>query len=72
MDRLLLRPGEVAVLLGIGRSTAYQLIAQRVIPSVKIGKRIRVSPAALDDWIAKNAQRPRQPGAVRQSSRGRS
>lgn len=52
MDRLLLRPSEVADSLGIGRSKAYELIAAGVIPSIRLGKSsVRVPSAALRAWI---------------------
>lgn len=57
MDRLLLRPVEVAEQLGIGRSKAYELIASGEIPSVKIGATVRVPVDALRDWVAKQQSR---------------
>ena len=36
-ERLLLRPNEVAQLLGIGRSKTYEMLAAGIIPSVRIG-----------------------------------
>ena len=51
MERLLLKPMEVAQALGIGRSLAYDLIARREIPSVRIGRCIRVSADSLQQWL---------------------
>ena len=51
MDRLLLRPTEVAATLGIGRSKAYELIAAGAIPSMRIGGSVRVPSEALRAWI---------------------
>ena len=52
MERLLLRPGEAADALGIGRSKIYELIAAGVIPSVRVGgKSIRVPVDALREWM---------------------
>lgn len=39
--------------LGVGRSTAFALIASGELRSVKIGRRRLVSEAALVDFIAK-------------------
>jgi excisionase family DNA binding protein len=47
----LLRPGEVAVALGIGRSKVYSLLATGVIPSVRVGGSVRVPVEALRAWI---------------------
>ena len=55
MDRILLRPGEAAEVLGIGRSRAYALIAAGVIPSIRIGKSVRVPSDALREWVEKMA-----------------
>jgi excisionase family DNA binding protein len=53
MDKLLLRPLEVAELLGIGRSKTYELIGAGLIPSVRIGTSVRVPVESLRAWISK-------------------
>lgn len=53
MEKLLLKPSEVAEVLGIGRSLTYELIAQKQIPSVRLGRCIRVQISTLRDWLAK-------------------
>lgn len=49
---LLLRPEEAAGVLGIGRSTLYELLAAGALESVLIGKSRRVPVAALADYVA--------------------
>jgi excisionase family DNA binding protein len=51
MEQLLVRPNEVAELLGLGRSKVYALIASGELPSVKIGKSIRVPVEELRQWV---------------------
>lgn len=51
MERLLLKPSEVGQALGIGRSLVYQLISEREIPSVRVGRCIRVPRTWLEKWI---------------------
>ena len=51
MERLLLRPAEVAQTLGIGRTKTYELIATGSLPCIKIGNRPRVPVEALERWI---------------------
>jgi excisionase family DNA binding protein len=51
VEKLLLKPSEVGQALGIGRSLVYGLIAQGVIPSVRLGRSIRVPKASLEKWI---------------------
>lgn len=52
MDRMLLKPTEVAELLGIGRSKAYELIGSGIIPSIRIGTSVRVPMESLRAWVA--------------------
>jgi excisionase family DNA binding protein len=52
MDQWLLKPTEVANVLGIGRSKAYELIAAGAIPSIRIGASVRVPADSLRAWIA--------------------
>jgi excisionase family DNA binding protein len=52
IPRLVLRPGEVAIALGISRSKAYELIAVGAIPSLRVGSSVRVPVDALQQWIA--------------------
>jgi len=51
MEKLLLKPGEVAQILGIGRSLVYELIARREIPSVRLGRCIRIPAESLQRWL---------------------
>jgi excisionase family DNA binding protein len=49
--KILLRPAEVAELIGLGKSKTYALIAAGAIRSVRIGASIRVPADALRQWI---------------------
>jgi excisionase family DNA binding protein len=55
-DKTLLRAEEVARLLGIGRSKTYELIARGELPSLRIGRLVRVPRHALDRWIADHTE----------------
>lgn len=55
-DKALLRVEEVARLLGIGRSKAYELVATGDLPALRIGRLIRVPRHALDRWIAERTE----------------
>ena len=50
-ERLLLRPSEVAEMLSVGRSTLYELLADGVVPSVRVGTVLRVPADALRTWL---------------------
>ncbi len=51
MDKLLLKPMEAAETLGIGRSRMYEMLATGEIPSVRIGRSIRIQVKVLNEWI---------------------
>ena len=51
-NRLLLRPAEAGEAIGIGRSKIYELLAAGVIPSVRIGKAVRVPVSSLERFVA--------------------
>jgi excisionase family DNA binding protein len=54
-----LKVPEVAGVLRIARSRAYELVAEGEIPSVRIGRSVRVSRRELDRWL----EEQRQPSA---------
>ena len=45
---------EIAKILHVSRAYAYQLMRQKLIPTVKIGRSVRVRPEDLHQFIAKN------------------
>ena len=49
--RLLMRPKEVAESLGIGLSKTYELLASGELPSIRVGRSIRIPVAELHDWV---------------------
>ena len=51
MEKLLLKPSEVAQVLGIGRSLIYELIARNEIPSMRLGRCIRIPSESLQRWL---------------------
>lgn len=44
---------EVADILGIGRSSAYNLVKEGHFKTVRIGTSIRVSKKSFDEWLDK-------------------
>ncbi len=46
-----LKVPEVASLLRVARSRAYELVAEGEIPSVRIGRSVRVSRRELERWL---------------------
>lgn len=52
-----LKVKEVAALLRVSLSQAYDLVAEGAIPSVRLGKAIRVPRAALEELICLQANR---------------
>ena len=42
---------QIAAMLNIGRTTAYQLVKQEEFRIVRIGNAIRVSKRSFDEWL---------------------
>jgi excisionase family DNA binding protein len=58
----LLDSREVARLLGISRTKAFQLMSTGLIPVVRIGRCARVPRIYLGEWISAHTIAPRQGG----------
>jgi excisionase family DNA binding protein len=54
---------EVAALLGIGRSTAYDLVARGELQATRIGRRWIVSPVVLEKMLGERPPLPRDLGS---------
>jgi excisionase family DNA binding protein len=54
-EPLLLDSREVARMLAVGRTKAFQLMARRQIPVVRIGRCVRVPREALQEWVSEQA-----------------
>jgi len=55
VKKLLLRVEEAAEAIACSRSKTYQLLADGSLPSVRVGRSIRVPVAALESWINERA-----------------
>lgn len=51
----LLTVEEMAKILRIGRSSAYELCKQKEFPVIRIGKNIRIPEKALLDWVERQS-----------------
>ena len=47
----LLRPHEVARLLGVRRSSVYEYVRTGRLPHVRVGRHVRFLREDLEDWI---------------------
>jgi len=45
---------EAAKMLGISRNLGYDLVRRGVIPSLRLGRIIRISRSRLEEWMAQN------------------
>ncbi|MFD9692474.1 helix-turn-helix domain-containing protein [Kitasatospora sp. NPDC059088] len=52
---VLLTAEEAAKMLHIGRSTLYQLLAEKELTSIKIGRSRRIRPADVEAYIERQA-----------------
>lgn len=59
-DRLTMTVQETAEALGISRNSAYQLVRQGEIPSVRLGRRLVIPKQALTAWLERQAERNHQ------------
>jgi len=48
---LLLDSRDVSRLLGIGRTKVFQMMARAELPTIRLGRCVRVPQAALDEWV---------------------
>lgn len=44
---------EIATLLGISRTSAYEFVKKGEVKAVKIGASIRISKRSFDEWLDK-------------------
>jgi excisionase family DNA binding protein len=61
-ERLLLRVPEAASVLGVGRSTVYELINAGELRAVHIGRSIRIPTSALLAWVERQTETGIQEG----------
>ena len=55
-QRLLLRIPEVAETLGIGRTKIYEMIATGELPTIRVGRAVRISVSTLQKWVEAREQ----------------
>ncbi len=53
-ERMAYSPGEVADLLGLGKSKIYDMIRRQELPYVKLGSLTRIPRSALETWLREN------------------
>ena len=55
-ERLLLTVEETAQLLGIGKTLAWRLVQEGHLPSVRLGRCVRVPRRELEEWVREHRQ----------------
>lgn len=55
MDKLVYTVNETAQILNIGMNKAYELIQQKEIPNVRVGRKILIPKQALENWLANSS-----------------
>lgn len=56
VEPLLLRAGEAALLLGIGRTKVFEMLATGELPAIRIGRCVRISRDQLERWVVERAR----------------
>ena len=51
MEKILLKPKEVTQYLGLSKSKVYEMITTGQLPSIRIGRCVRVPAKALEQWV---------------------
>lgn len=51
MEKLTYNANELAQILGISRSAAYDLMHREDFPSFRVGKRLLILCTKLDEWL---------------------
>jgi excisionase family DNA binding protein len=51
LEPLLLRVTDVALVLGIGRTKVFALLAAGELPVVRLGRSVRIPREALERWV---------------------
>jgi putative molybdopterin biosynthesis protein len=54
----MLKPDEVAEMLGVAKITIYRLIDKRQLPVYRVGRRLRFRKEEIEDYLAKVRQYP--------------
>lgn len=54
-EKLVYTVQETAEILNIGMNKAYELIQQKQIPFVRVGRRILIPKQTLENWLDKSA-----------------
>lgn len=62
-ERILLTVEEAAKLTSLGRSRTYALVASGAIPSIKIGRSIRIPRLEFEAWVHDQIDRQLTPAA---------
>ena len=57
MEKLLLSPEEAAEILGVGRTTVYDLMRLKLLQSVKIGRYRKIPAEACRDLVDRLIER---------------
>jgi excisionase family DNA binding protein len=64
MAALLRRPEEVQRELGISRSKVYQMLASGELPTVRLGRSVRVPQDGLEQWVRERTEGGNTAGAA--------
>ncbi len=55
-EKLLLKPAEVVEVIGVSRKAIYEMVASGELPSIRIGRRVRIPVNALREWIEQQSE----------------
>jgi excisionase family DNA binding protein len=53
----MLKPSDIAPLLGVTRARVYQMVTEGKLPSVRFGRGLRIPRAAWEAWLEEQSKR---------------
>lgn len=56
MNRITYNAAEIAEILGVSKSAAYDLLHREDFPTLRIGKRLLVVASQFDAWLAAQSE----------------
>lgn len=62
VEKILLKPNEVFSAIGVSRAKGYAMLASGELPSIRIGRSVRVPVADLREWVEQQKTKQREDG----------
>ena len=51
---------EMAIFLGIARTTLYAMVSQKRVPHIKVGRLVKFDPKSIEGWLKQHSVEERK------------